>query len=255
MKQDRGLWNRLSPFVLLGLFVFMSGCREVALTPETVSFRTQINVNRWDFCNTLDRHPLSSGLDNTPPPAPDAIRAGYITTWEPGAPPFPCNRFTQSSIQGLFNFNVGQLRTPTPERFRSAILELVEFQPTNGGIRVTPEPTGGDVGTGVLTSTRRTCTFKVVKTRQAWGTATGGDHITGVEDLASRPRNIVVSNSGASRWQADVSREVGAWYRGEERENGFAIIQNDPQGFGAHKSNTCVGFFRFRLRTFLGEDR
>jgi hypothetical protein len=255
MKQHHRLLARVSPCLLLGLLILMAGCREVALIPERTTTRSQSTFNRWDFCTGLDRFGISRRTDDFTPPSSDSILAGYITQWEPGAPPFPCHRFTQFNFQGLFSFNVGQLRTPTPERFRSAILELVEFRPANGGIRVTPEPTHTEFNTGTLTSTRRTCTFKVMRARQAWGTSREGDHITGIVDLASRPRNIVVSDTGSSRWQADVSREVGAWYREEERENGFVIMHADPEGFGAHKSNSCVGFFRFRLRTFLGEDR
>lgn len=248
------LRTKLVLVLLAGLLPILSGCEETSLTPNRITSRTQVGNNRFGACfPELDRAGIGAEADNFPLDR-EGVPAGYLTEWKAGAPPFPCNRLTQRNVQGLFDFNVNRLRdgSEPPQRFRSAILELVEFRPVSGGIRVTTTPSGG-FGEGVLSGTVNTCRFKVLANHQAWGTARSGPIIRTVE-LASHPRQIVVFNTGASRWQADVSQEVGAWYREERPETGFSVVADDPEGFNAHASNTCAGYFQFRLRTFLGED-
>lgn len=247
--------QKLAFALLIGLLPVFYGCEETALTPNRITSRVKIDRNRIGAClPELDRVGIGPGGDDFPTGGGEGeIPSGYLNEWIPGAPPFPCNRFTQRNFQGLFDFNVSQLRSPTePLRFRSAILEVTGFRSANGGIRVTAGPFGG-FGEGVISGTVSSCRFKVLANRQAWGTARSGPLIN-TTNLASNPRPIVVSNTGASRWQADVSGEVGPWYRGERPETGFSVVPDDPEGFNAHASNQCTGYFRFRLRTFLGEN-
>jgi hypothetical protein len=241
---------------MLACATLLSACHEEELTIDNTRAREHAERHRWDFCPNLDRAAIGGQLLLFPPPETGEVLSGFTTRYSPGALPLPCNTFDQSKFQGIFNFNVWpNLRgsNPSPERFRSALLQLVDFRPAAGSINVMDEP-GGGFGVGVLSGTRHTCRFKVMRVDTGWAPANAGpDNLLPMSELASRPRAIEVSNTGLVRpWQINVSQEVGSWYN-EGGEHGFAVIPDDP-GYGAHKNNQCVGYFRFRLRTFLGED-
>lgn len=172
-----------------------------------------------------------------PPPA-GMVLAGFITNFHRGADPLPCNRWNRTDVQGLIAFDVASLRNPaSPEPFRSAVLELVDFQPVGGGINL-----GG----------RTSCTFKVMLTTASWGgLGFRGPPFVPAAELRSRPRHIVVPDD-VGRWSTLVSAEVAEWLRTDLITQGFAIEQSDPAA-EAHQVGTCAGHFRFRLNVFLDD--
>lgn len=238
----------LRPSVLSGVLaaaLLLTACREEQLPVASTAARQEITENAWDFCATsLDRHPPPSLQGDFRDP-PDVL-AGFVAYWYPGAAPFPCNRYKRANVQGLFSFDVRSRRNPAmPERFRSAILELISFEPVQDSVRV-----NHDVDLG---GTRWVCTFKVERVQDSWGgLGFMSQRFVGTVPLSARARRITVSTAGASRWTADVSAEAGAWYEGRDAETGFAIVQ-DSSAFTANRNNNCAGRFRFRLRLFVGE--
>ena len=235
-KNNLRRFTFLAP-VLVSILV-IAGCRETGERFIEAQMASQFITQRnSDACFTsLDRLPIPS-LESLFAPPEGMVMAGFITTWAPGADPIPCNRFKRAEVQGMFKFNSRGLSDPPT---RMALLELVEFQPLAGSVRV---------------GSRTTCNFKVLSKR--YPNALDGrfhhglDIMSGATELASRPRSIVVPG-GAGRWNAVVTDEVLQTSRSPAdvyAPTVFLVVQNDA-AFDGNQTSACAGNFRFRLRLF-----
>lgn len=229
------------------------GCEERQLTPSSLASPFRLEQKASSICGpSLDRAPLAPGGSSTPPPSGQVL-SGFTTLFQPGAPPFACDRLSATTRQGLFDFRVtSRLRGSVPEPFRGAVLEILSFTPFGRGISIIDaEPWGLPFGTGFIGSStpRNTCSFKVVRATQPWSSSTT-TQVTTV-DLRSGRGHFVVPFSGTLAF--DVSSEVGSWWRSESAELGFAIIPDDS-GINAKATNSCTVAFSVRLRNFTGPD-
>lgn len=223
--------------VLVSILAF-AGCRETGERFIEAQMASQFVTQRSsDACFTsLDRLPIPS-LESLFAPPEGMVMAGFVTTWAPGADPIPCNRFKRAEVQGMFKFDTRGLRSLST---RMALLELVEFQPLAGSVRV---------------GSRTTCNFKILSKRSRYAVDGrfhhGLDIMSGATELASRPRSIVVPND-AGRWNAVVTDEVLQTDRNPAdvyAPTVFLVVQNDA-AFDGNQNSACAGNFRFRLRLF-----
>lgn len=224
----------LFPLLLFGLAA--AGCRESGERVIEAQMASQFITERnSEACFThLDRGAIPSLVRSFPPPA-GMVLAGFASNWIPGEEPFPCNRYKRAEVRGMFKFSD---RGPHDPPARLAVLELVEFQPAAGRIRV------GD---------RTACNFKILSKRYPNAVDDrfhhGLDISAGAGELASRPRPIVVPDD-AGRWTAVVTDEVLQTARrpaDTDAPTVFLVVPSDPD-FDSDQPNSCVGHFRFRLR-------
>lgn len=218
----------------------LAGCGgELEQRAIELQMGTEFITERSSGClGSLDRGVIPS-LRRFHPPPEGMVFAGFITTWAPGADPFPCNRFKRAEAQGMFKFAGRWPDTPN----RILLMDLVGFQPIDGSVNV-----GG----------RTSCTFKVLK-RYYPNRVDGHLHhglniLTDSSELQSRPRSINVPGD-IGRWSAVVTDDLYQTDRTPAATHAptvFLIVQNDP-GFDANQNGSCAGHFQFRVRVFSTE--
>jgi len=226
--------------VLLGILA-LTGCREGEPRAIDAEFSSQLVTERnSDVCFTsLDRHATPSLQTQYPPPE-GMVLAGFVSNWFPGADPIPCNRFKRAEVSAQFTFSDRGLFDP---RIQLALLELVEFQPAPGSVNV---------------DGRTTCTFNIFSKRDPHATRSHFfrrgevDPMAGATALASHPRPIVVPN-GAGHWSAVVTDEILQTSRSpaDIAANTVFVLSSVDPALNADQSNSCAGYFRFRLRVFF----
>jgi hypothetical protein len=187
--------------------------------------------------------------------------AGYDTHWAPGAPPFACDRLQLAVGQGVINFDILGLRSRRPALplpFRGALLEISNFVPIGGDVRVVEnEPWGLPAGTGWLGSSGRVrtqCSFKVKAVTENWDAGAAGwrQPQLATRELAE-PTHTIITAPLSGVVEINVSAEVGAALASGINGHGFSI---EPVGIGMDFKSTshCAGLFTVRLRTFHGPD-
>lgn len=252
-------YKRITQVVLIATCITLAACEERILIPQSFTTLLKNEKKESGVCSlgTLNRVGIDPGV-SLPAPDPAArILAGYKTTFTAGAPPIACDRLHQSTEQGVFRFNVVSLRGSVPEPFRGAVLEILNFIPVSGGIRIIDaQPWNLGFGEGWIGSStpRNTCQFKVSRANEDWtsGRAGWGKPTISTQNLATGGRTTFTAPMSTTV-TLDVSHEVGQWFRTERAELGFVIMPDD-RGINSKASNSCVGLFSVRLRAFFGED-
>jgi hypothetical protein len=251
----------ITQLVLIATCITLAACEERILIPQSFTTLLRNEKKESGVCNfgvTLDRAIAGVGVSTLSAPDPAArILAGYKTAFVPGAPPIACDRLYQSTEQGVFRFNVVSLRGSVPEPFRGAVLEILNFTPVGGGIRIIDaQPWDLGFGQGWIGSStpRNTCQFKVSRANEDWtsGRAGWGKPTISTQNLATGGRTTFTAPMSTTV-TLDVSQEVGQWFRSERAELGFVIMPDD-RSINSKASNSCVGLFSVRLRAFFGED-
>jgi len=189
------------------------------------------------------------------PPGSGEVVAGLKTSYQAGAPPFPCNRWTYMPAQGVFDFELAAVLAANQGReLIAAQLELVGFRAVEP-IHVLAPPPRTDPNVGALPERRTHCQVRVETAAEAWDPRDEQP----LRKVSSRPlswpkQHIQISNEGASDFWVDVTPEVQDWISGVRPQHGFVVVPDDQAAFDGPDSNSCLGYFRFVMRLIFSDE-
>ena len=193
--------------------------------------------------------PLAPSIKEGRTSVPGRVLAGFLTSYQPGRQPVPCNRLTRVSAQGQLEF-AGSIDPALRGNIATAFLEVVSFEPVFPVSVTEARPWGSAVSGGWSGEMRNRCRFVVRSfTDRTWRPA---EPEADVAWQASR--DLTIAGNSSQFW-APLSRpaliNITSELLGSITGDAFRLhltIEPDDLGQRAQANNTCAGLFEVRLK-------
>ncbi|GAA6141933.1 hypothetical protein [Hydrogenophaga sp. 5NK40-0174] len=240
-------------WLLIGC-VLLAGCVEQVFTDPAVGVAETLETyESTAFCGRL-WEPVYPSIERRPD-VPGRVMAGFLTFFNPGRQPIPCNRLAIVRAQGQFEFS-GTIDPALRGNIATAFLEVVSFDPVFPISVTEAKQWGPAVSGGWSGETRAHCGF-VVRTFNArgWRPAESGAELPWQNStdlaIAGNSSQFQIPLSGVR--PINVTSEMLASITGDTFRLRLTIEPYD-RAIRSQANSSCAGRFEVRLR-LLGENR